>query len=78
LTAVSKRCPVFTWTPPVRVSTPASSDAHIWEKVRHTSTTVAEEPFEMAADAVIEGRLTRLQALLRDQPGGICSRADCP
>src|SRR5947207_2260742 len=33
-----------------------------------TRTTVAEDTFETAADAVIEGRLTELQALLRDQP----------
>jgi hypothetical protein len=43
--------------------------------VRHNSTIVAEEPFEMAADAVIEGRLTRLQALLRDQPALATARS---
>ena len=32
------------------------------------STIVAEDTFETAADAVIEGRLTELQTLLRDQP----------
>ena len=44
-------------------------------KVRHTSTTVAEELFEMAADAVIEGRLSELQALLRDQPALATARS---
>jgi hypothetical protein len=57
--AVSKRCSAF-------ISKAAGSGQHAGafrgaylRKVRHTSTTVAEEPFEMAADAVIEGRLTK-------------------
>ena len=36
---------------------------------------MAEEPFETAADAVIEGRVTELQALLRDQPALATARS---
>lgn len=36
---------------------------------------MAEEPFETAADAVIEGRVTELQRLLRDQPALATARS---
>ncbi len=36
---------------------------------------MAEDTFESAADAVIEGRLTELQALLRDEPGLVTARS---
>ena len=36
---------------------------------------VGEDTFETAADAVVEGRLTELQALLRDQPGLVTARS---
>src|SRR5437868_2971965 len=37
--------------------------------------TVAEDTYETAADAVIEGRLAELQALLRDQPSLATARS---
>lgn len=36
---------------------------------------MAEEPFEAAADAVVEGQLTALRALLRDQPALATARS---
>src|SRR5207248_2327748 len=41
----------------------------------HTSIAVTEEPFELAADAVIEGRLTDLHRLLRDRPALATARS---